>query len=121
MAQALPQQRPMRGFFTSQGWLLGKSLQELERLVGYGAGRLSTAGAAVYGFTRVPGNSEFELGGYTNSSGGIQPDPKWIQADLAAAKYHAATGLPESETVRKNAARARMTVQGDNRLVRWCR
>lgn len=118
MAQTLPQQRPMTGLFTSQGWLLGKSLHDLEKLLGYGDGRLSTAGAAVYGFTRVPENSEFELAGYTNSSGGMQPDPKWVQADRAAAKYHAATGIPDSETVRKNAARASMTIKGDNRLVK---
>jgi hypothetical protein len=118
MLKSLPQRTAMTGFFTSQGWLLGKSLQELENRLGYGAGRLTTAGAAVYGFTRVPENSEFELAGYTNSSGGMRPDPSWVEADRAAAQYHANTGLPDSETVRKNAARASMSVIGDNRLVK---
>ena len=48
----------------------------------------------------------------------MPPDPKWVRADRAAARYHAATGLPDSETVRKNAARVSMTVKGDNRLVK---
>jgi hypothetical protein len=99
----------MRGFFTSQRWLLGKRLKDLEALLGYGGGRLTSAGAAVYGFTRIPINSEFELGGYTNSSGGMRPDPHWVQADRSAAKYYANTGLLDSDTVRKNMARASMT------------
>jgi hypothetical protein len=108
----------MAGFFTSQGWLLGRSLQELEKLLGYAVGRLTTAGAAVYGFTRVPENAEFELAGYTNSSGGMPSDPNWAQADRDAAKYHTNTGLHDSETIRKNAARASMSVKGVNRLVK---
>jgi hypothetical protein len=92
MDKVLPQQRAMAGFFTSQGWLLGRSLQELEKLLGYAVGRLTTAGAAVYGFTRVPENAEFELAGYTNSSGGMPFDPRWAQADRDAAKYHTWTG-----------------------------
>jgi hypothetical protein len=114
----LPQQRPMRGFFTSQRWLLGKRLKELETLLGYGGGRLTSAGAAVYGFMRVPTNSEFELGGFTNSSGGMRPDPGWVQADRAAARYYASTGLLDSDSVRKNLARASMTPRGDDRLVK---
>ncbi len=118
MERSLPLQRPMTGFFTSQRFLLGRDLRDLEKLLGYGAGRLTTAGAAVYGFTRVPNNWEFELEGYTNSSGGLQPDPDWVRAERASARYYAVTGLPDSTTVRKNGARADMSAKCDGRLVK---
>ena len=59
----------LREFFTSEKWFRGRSLSEIEVLVGYRAGRLSTLGASVYGFTQVPDYWEFELAGYTNVSG----------------------------------------------------
>lgn len=118
MAGMVPQQITLTGFFTSQGWLRGRSLDELERLLGYRTGRLSIAGAAVYAFTRVPENWEFELQGYTNVSGGLQTDPAWVRSDRAAAKYHAATGTLDSETIRKNMVRANMTVNGSDRRVK---
>ncbi len=72
----------------------------------------------MYAFTRVPENWEFELAGYTNVSGGLKPDPAWVEADQKAAKYYAKTGLRSSETVRKDAARLSMAIQGTDRLIK---
>lgn len=107
----------LRGFFTSQGWLRGKTLSEIELLIGYRPGRLSAGGASVYGFTRVPENWEFDVKGYTNVSGGQAIDPAWVAADRNAAAYYAKTGMRSSETVLKDNARASMTSSGPNRLI----
>jgi hypothetical protein len=108
----------LTGFFTSQDWLRGKTLPEIERLLGYGPGRLSTQGAAVYAFTRIPEDWEFEVAGYTNVSGGMKTDPSWDAADKAAAAYYQKTGLQSSQARLKTNARATMTVNGSNRLIK---
>lgn len=108
----------LRGFFTSQKWLQRKTLSEIELLLGYRTGRLSTLGALVYGFTRVPENWEFEVAGYTNVSGGLAMDPAWVTQDRQAAAYHARTGLPNAETRLKENARSSMSISGPNRLIK---
>jgi hypothetical protein len=118
MSATVPPTIPLRGFFTSQRWLLGKTLSEIELLIGYRPGRLSTLGAAVYGFPRVPNNWEFELGGYTNVSGGMAMDPAWVAADRSSAAYYAKTGTRSSETVLKDNARSCMTIAGPDRLIK---
>ena len=118
MAAAVPAIVTLRGFFTSQKWLRGKTLDEMELLLGYRTGRLSTLGAAVYAFTRVPENWEFEVAGYTNVSGGMPISSDWVEADRKAAAYYANTGVRSSETVLKDNARASMTIYGENRLIK---
>jgi hypothetical protein len=118
MAAAVPAVVTLRGFFTSQKWLRGKTLDEMEALLGYRTGRLSTAGAAVYAFTRLPENWEFEVAGYTNVSGGMSISSDWVEADRKAAPYYAKTGMRSSETVLKDNARASMTIYGENRLIK---
>jgi hypothetical protein len=113
----LPQQITLTGFFTSQKYLRGQGLSQLERLLGY-RGQLMAAGAAVYAFTRIPDIWEFELKGYTNVSGGIDANPVWAAADRAASEYYKRTGMKDSETMRKTAARTAMTIVGENRLVK---
>jgi hypothetical protein len=75
MSADLPQYIVLQGFFTSQKSLRGQNLSEFERRIGYRPGRLMAKGAAVYAFTRLPELWEFELGGYTNVSGGIKDNP----------------------------------------------
>jgi len=118
MAATVPAIVTLRGFFTSQKWLRGKTLDEMEMLLGYRTGRLSTAGAAVYAFTRVPENWEFEVAGYTNVSGGMPMPSNWVEADRQAAAYYAKTGMRSSETVLKDNARASMTIYGENLLIK---
>jgi hypothetical protein len=118
MSPAAPPIVTLRGFFTAEKWLQGKTLSEMEALIGYRAGRLSTLGASVYRFTRVPENWEFEVAGYTNVSGGLAMDPAWVAQDRLAAAYHAKTGVPNAETRLKNNARASMSVSGPNRLIK---
>jgi len=90
----------------------------MELLLGYRTGRLSTLGAAVYAFMRVPENWEFEVAGYTNVSGGMSISADWVAADRKAAAYYAKTGVRSSETVLKDNARASMTIYGENRLIK---
>ncbi len=118
MAATVPAVITLRGFFTSQKWLRGKTLDEMELLLGYRTGRLTTLGAAAYAFTRVPENWEFEVAGYTNVSGGTERPAGWVEADRKAAAYYANTGMRNSETVLKDNARASMTVYGENRLIK---
>ena len=106
------------GFFTCQGSLHRRTLSELELLLGYRTGRLSTSGAAVYAFTRVPETWEFEVAGYTNVSGGMKVDESWVAADKAAARYHERFPIPNSQAKLKNNARATMTIHGSNCLVK---
>jgi hypothetical protein len=79
---------------------------------------LTTQGASVYGFTRVPENWEFDPKGYTNVSGGMNIDPQWAAADRQASAYCSKTGVRSSEAVRKDNARASMTAAGLDRLVK---
>jgi hypothetical protein len=118
MSEVIAPTTVLTGFFTSQKWLRGRSLSELEGLLGYRPGRLSTKGASVYAFTRVPENWEFDLKGYTNVPGGMNIDPKWVAADLQASAYYARTGVRSSETVLKDNSRASMTASGPNRLIK---
>ena len=118
MAATVPGVITLRGFFTSQKWLRGKTLDQMEVLLGYRTGRLSTLGAAVYAFTRAPENWEFEVAGYTNVSGGMSISSDWVEADRKAAAYYAKTGMRSSETVLKDNARASMTIDGENRLIK---
>ncbi len=113
-----PHLMTLRGFFTSQRWLRGKTLTEMESLIGFRTGRLSTLGASVYGFSRIPENWEFELAGYTNVSGGMKTDTAWVAADRAAALYYANSGMRSAETVRMDNARSSMTISGPNRLIK---
>ncbi len=118
MADTVPSTTVLTGFFTSQKWLCGRSLSELEGLLGYRVGRLTAKGACVYAFTRLPENWEFDVKGYTNVSGGLNIDPEWAAADRQAAAYYARTGMRSSETVLKDNARASMTISGPNRLIK---
>jgi hypothetical protein len=117
MSVDLSQQISLTGFFTSQKFLRGQSLSELERRVGYRPGRLMAKGAAVYAFTRVPELWEFELGGYTNVSGGIKENP--FPLTPAEILYYARNPqIARPEAIRKQNARAEMSVHGENRLVK---
>jgi hypothetical protein len=54
----------LSGYITQEKYIRGRSLAEMESLLGFNMGRLK-AGAAVYAFTRIPRADEFELRGYT--------------------------------------------------------
>jgi hypothetical protein len=53
-----------KGFFTTVGWLKGRTLQEIESLLGFQRDRLNW-GARVYIAFRLPQIDEFELAGYS--------------------------------------------------------
>lgn len=54
----------LKGFITQKGYLLGKSLEEIEQLLGYSRGRLKQ-GAWICELLRLPTINEFELAGYS--------------------------------------------------------
>ncbi|MBK8566756.1 MAG: hypothetical protein IPN76_26345 [Saprospiraceae bacterium] len=64
---AFPYQR-LSGFFTQQKFIVGQTLPELERRLGYRSGRLAQ-GAYVYRAEQLPTANDFELYGYSQVSG----------------------------------------------------
>lgn len=57
----------LRGCFTIQRYIQGKSLREIERLLGFNEGRLAK-GARFYTPVVIPGINNFEFAGYTQVS-----------------------------------------------------
>ena len=58
----------LRGFFTTQKHLQGKTLREIERLLGFNDGRLSK-GAKFFTPLILPGIDGFEFAGYSQVAG----------------------------------------------------
>ncbi len=57
------------GYITCHKFIAGRSLAEVERILGLRQGEL-TAGAYLYVFLRLPSADEFETRGYTQTPGG---------------------------------------------------
>jgi hypothetical protein len=56
-----------KGCFTQDKFIAGRSLREIEKILGFKEGRLSRGGY-VYALTRLPAKGEFKVAGYTNVS-----------------------------------------------------
>ncbi len=111
----------MTGYFTLFKFLRGQSLTELERRVGYRHGRLSSKGALIYKFFRLPQVSEFEVRGtsiWTEDTWKTEVAPKRA-ADLAAvAAYHKNTNVPSFDEVQRRNALESMSLNGSNMVVK---
>lgn len=59
---------PLKGFVTQQGYLKGQNLLSVERLLGYGGGRLSK-GAWFCELQQMPTIEDFNLAGYSQVAG----------------------------------------------------
>ncbi len=59
----------VKGCVTREWFLLGKSLPEMEAILGYRPGRLDP-GAWLLALNRLPANDEFKFAGYTHWPGG---------------------------------------------------
>lgn len=59
----------MTGYCTKAAFLRGKTLPELERLIGYGDGRLA-GGATIFFLRQLPAPDDFQLAGYNYFSDG---------------------------------------------------
>jgi hypothetical protein len=59
-----------RGYITELPFVRGRTAAELDRLIGYRAGRLAEGWALLH-LVRMPGPDEFEFRGYSHMSGGI--------------------------------------------------
>ena len=68
---------PLKGYITQEKFILGRTLKQIESILGFNSGRLA-AGAAVYRFTRLPQPHEFELRGYTYLPDGGTVVGKWV-------------------------------------------
>jgi len=56
-----------KGCFTQDKYLAGRSLREIEKVIGFQEGRLSHGGLVV-ALTQLPGRGQFRCVGYTNVS-----------------------------------------------------
>jgi hypothetical protein len=117
-----PVERAMTGYFTLFSSLrVASSLDHLEHILGYRAGRLSNRGVAVYSFLRLPKIDEFELRAYS-----IVPEHKWEETfgaerrrQLAAEElYNRNTGLPSFDERQRRDALEKMTSVGADGLVK---
>lgn len=54
----------VKGCVTQEKYLKGRTIQEIEKILGFQAGRL-TAGATIAALQQVPETDQFELAGYT--------------------------------------------------------
>lgn len=109
----------VRGFITRERWLLGKTPGDLERLLGYGVGRMAK-GTRIYALLQLPANEDFKFAGHTHWSGGRPADgstpplENWprrhVEIDLRS--------MPSPEDRAKNFVRQSWTLEGTERLVK---
>ena len=112
----------MTGYFTLYKFLRGQPMRELEIRLGFRPGRLTSKGALVYRFLRLPMLQEFDLRGFT-----IWTEQSW-QSEVAperssilarSALYHQNhPNVPDSDKVQKRNALASMALSGPNLLVK---
>lgn len=93
------------GFITQEKFILGKSLPELELLLGFHSGRLKE-GAKIYVLTQLPQPNQFELRGYSQVAG-----HQWEK------KFPQGTNLDENK-IKEFLIKNVFTTIGNNRLVK---
>jgi hypothetical protein len=113
--------QPISGYFTLFNFVRGKSLEELEKAIGYRKGRLSAKGALLFRLQRLPLTSEFEVRGYSQLR-----DQDWKDrvapersAELARTKaIYARMNLPDFDEQQKRNALETMELSGENTPVK---
>ena len=98
------------GYITCHKFIKGRSLREVEQILGLHAGELA-AGAYLYEFLRLPTMEEFDLRGYTQTPGGQTWTPN--------SKYPVGAGVAQWE-VRKNTfipSRVIATIESGQRVL----
>ena len=107
-----------KGNFTKALYLRGQNAAELERRLGYGAGRLSQGWWLIFALEKPP-SSGFEFGGYTHFSGSRIGAPA-----LGAARPHVQDELakhlggPAGVANAKAGHVANLEISGPNRLAK---
>ncbi len=78
-----------KGYFTKAGFLRGQPCAEIERRLGFRAGRCAQGWWLLF-LTEMPRPEDFELRGYSQMSGGVAqghlprpPDPRTAEARMA--------------------------------------
>jgi hypothetical protein len=99
------------GYVTQHHFLRGQDARELERRVGYGAGRLKDGFYLLF-LNRVPKPDEFELKGYSHLPGG---KPVGATDDAEA---HLKAGHFDIEKLKLLLIKSKFTVSGSDRLAK---
>jgi hypothetical protein len=76
------------GCFTKEKFIAGRTLAEIERILGFRAGRLSL-GMAVVALTELPGLSQFELAAYSNVATHRRQEPDGLNIEKLKADARA--------------------------------
>ena len=97
---------PATGYITQEKYLRGRTLIEIERILGFHTGRLSQ-GAIFYVLTEIPQETQFEMGGYTQVA----------EHHFKEAYGKAVAGL-DVEALKKMLVKEVFTREGLNRLVK---
>lgn len=110
LSRQIATETPMSGYFTLLKFLLrAKSCEQLEAILGYRRGRISSQGTLIYGFQEVPELDEFEVAGSTITPQSTPDGKGWDQVDLPARKadlakvaaYHQNTMVPTFDEIQK--------------------
>jgi hypothetical protein len=88
------------GCFTQEKFIAGRTLVQIEQLLGFQPGRLS-AGGVVFALLELPDTSQFDVSGYSN---------------VATHRFAMPSGL-NPEVLKKN-ARQQWSLKGPDRLVK---
>jgi hypothetical protein len=116
-----PGRRAMTGYFTQFRWIRGQTLEELERRLGYRRERLSSKGALLYRFLRLPNLDEFEVRGttiFTETAWQTDVAPQRRLVEAGAAAYHRNTKVPTADEVQRRMARTSFALEGPNMLIK---
>jgi hypothetical protein len=89
-----------KGCFTQDKFIAGRTLQQIEKILGFKAGRLVNGGQ-VYALTQLPRKGQFRVAGYTN---------------VSLHRFAMQPGL-DSNVLERNAME-QWTLTGPNRLVK---
>lgn len=100
-----------RGYVTQLPFVRGKSGRELDRLIGYRAGRMAD-GWALLELIEMPGPDDFEFRGYSHLSGGI------AAGESRTAEGRLRDGGYDVAKLKRDVIASKFRVTGPSRLVK---
>lgn len=109
-----------RGFFTKAVFLRGIGTAEIERRVGYRAGRLSDGWYLLF-MASLPSAHEFEVRGYSQMSGGVAQGHVANPPDLRNSEQILRDGGHDLLRIKGGSSLACSGSPGRNAWQKWCR
>jgi hypothetical protein len=88
------------GCVTQQKYIAGRMLSEIERILGFRAGRLAQ-GAFVVRLDQLPGLPQFDISGYTNVNTGRKLDRSGVDVDRLKQNARSAWSLRGPNSLEK--------------------